>query len=304
MIKYLINKSLIYCFSIFCILSLTFFLLCSVPGDPFAREMTLPLETIQSLRAHYGLDRPIFFRYLLYLKNMLIFEFGPSFSFEGRNVLELIVEAFPISFSLGLQSAIFSLLIGFSLGCYLGMHEVKHSSSSLSWISTIGLCIPNFIFASLLQYIFAVKWPLFPVGRWDGFTSSFLPVISLSLVPTFQIAKIVSTSVIDILEQNYIKTARSKGFSDWQIWRLHVMKNASIPLFSYLIPLCTYLFMGSFIIEHTFSLPGLGSLLVTSIETRDYGCVSTLVFLYSVVLFSIQWIVESIQSFIDPRLRS
>ncbi|MEL7431166.1 MAG: ABC transporter permease [Chlamydiota bacterium] len=301
MMKFWIKKSVIYLFSSFIVLTATFCALRAIPGDPFTREMTLPREIVLALRSHYGLDEPLLFQYFSYLQKMATLNFGPSLTYEGRTVGELIQEALPISFLLGLLSGMFSLFFGYTLGLFFA--KIPQKSSITRFVNAACLSVPTFVLAPFLQYFFSLKWSIFPIGGCAGIDSLVLPILTLSFIPIFQIAKIVHASTRAILQEDYIKTVRAKGMGEKELWRSHVNKNALIPVLDYLVPLTSYLLMGSFVVEQTFSLPGLGQLMVRSIESRDYGCVMGLVFVYCLVLFSVEWLVSALKPHLDPRMR-
>ncbi|MEM8629519.1 MAG: ABC transporter permease [Chlamydiota bacterium] len=302
MVRFFLNKAFLYLFSSFVVITITFCFLHLIPGDPFTREMTLPAEMVQSLRHHYGLDRPFFVQYLAYLGNMFSFDFGPSLSYEGRTVFSLIQEALPLSFFMGILSSIIALSLGTSLGVFFA--KSGKSRRKIALFSTLGLCIPSFVLAPFLQYLFSLKYSLFPTGRLEHWSGIVLPLCTLSFVPTFQIAKIVHFSIRSILQEDYVKTARAKGLSEKSIWRDHIRRNAMIPVIDYFVPLTSYLLMGSFVVERTFALPGLGQLMVSSIESRDYGCVMGLVVVYCLVLFCVEWCASTCKAYIDPRIQA
>ncbi len=288
-----IKKSVLSLCSIFCIITATFFLLHTIPGDPFSREMTLPKQSLDLLHKHYGLDLPIGQKYLRYLTHMASFDLGPSFVYEGRSAGALIQEALPVSFILGLQAAVFSLVAGCSLGIFLAKKQLETvGNRSAKYLTALGLSIPNFVLASLLQYLFALVFPIFPIGQWQGIESQILPVVALSFAPTLQIAEIFSASLMDIRKKPYITTAFAKGLSEKEVWRSHMLKNAFAPVLSFLVPLSSYLLTGSFIIEQIFSLPGLGQLMIHSVEMRDYGVIMGIVLIYAFLIFAIEWVID------------
>jgi oligopeptide transport system permease protein len=303
LVKLVLKKISILFFSLFLVASLTFVLLKLAPGDPFAQEQAVPQEILRSMRTHYGLDNPWYVQYGCYLKGIVTWDLGPSFKYEGRSVNAIIAEGAPISLILGLEALMIALVCGLLLGTFSAVRRGSHLERLTMILATLGISIPNFILATFLQYLFAMKWGVLPVARWGSFAQSILPAIALSAMPTAFIARLLRASMIEVLAQDYILTAKSKGFKFIYILTKHVFKNSILTVITYLAPLCSSILTGSFVIEKIFGIPGLGSWFVSSILNRDYTVIMGLTLFYSAILMSSVFFVDLIYSFLDPRIK-
>ncbi|MFA6118796.1 MAG: ABC transporter permease [Parachlamydiales bacterium] len=304
MFKYFLKKILICLFSLFIVMSATFFLMKAIPGDPFLDNQNIPQETLNSLYAHYGLDKPILVQYFKYLKGILTFDLGPSFIFEGRTVNAIIKDGLPVSMALGIEALLISTSLGIFFGIISALKKDKWQNSFITLFAVIGISVPNFLFATLMQYFFAMKLHLFPIARLDSFWHSILPAISLAILPTAYIAKLMRSSMIDVLSKDYIKTAKAKGLSSFQIIFKHALRNAILPVISYLGPLSAHVLTGSFVIEKIFSIPGIGNWLISSIASRDYTVILGLTVFFSSVLIGIMFVIDILYKIVDPRIDS
>lgn len=302
-VKTILKKILILLFSLFLVASLTFFLLKLAPGDPFAQEQAVPQEILRSMRAHYGLDKPWYVQYGYYLKGIITWNLGPSFKYEGRSVNAIIAEGAPISLVLGLEALTIALICGIILGTFSAVKRGSSLDRIAMILATLGISIPSFILATFLQYLFAMKWGIFPVARWGSFAQSILPALALSALPTAFIAKLLRASMVEVLAQDYVLTAKSKGFSFIYILVKHVFKNSILTVTTYLAPLCSSILTGSFVIEKIFGIPGLGSWFVSSILNRDYTVIMGLTLFYSAILMSSVFLVDLMYSCLDPRIK-
>ena len=303
MISYLVKKGLVLLTSFWLILSVTFVLMHCIPGDPFIGDRVIPEEVLESLFSYYGLDQPLGVQYWKFLKSLCHGDLGVSIVYQGRSVKEFISEGFPVSLQLGLQALLLSISLGVFLGSFSAMKRGKWQDFLLMALSTLGISAPSFIFSILLQYIFCVKWPILPVARWGGFEHTILPTLSLSVVPTAFIARLIRTSLLQVFEQDYIRTAFSKGLSPFYVFLHHGLKNALLPVLSYLGPLISSLFTGSFIIEKIFAIPGLGQWMIQSIHGRDYPVILGLTSFYSAFLLLCIFATEILYPMLDPRIR-
>jgi len=283
-------------------MSATFFLMKIIPGDPFLSDQNMPKEVLESLYAHYGLDQPLMYQYFKYIKGFLIFDLGPSFIYEGRSVNQIIKEGLPITMALGIQALFISISLGIVLGTISAIKKDKWQSSFVTIFAILGISVPNFLFATILQYIFAMKLHLFPIARCDSFWHTILPSIALATLPTAYIARLMRSSMIEVLSKDYIKTAKSKGLSNFRIIYKHVLRNALLPVISYLGPLTAHVLTGSFVIEKIFSIPGIGGWLVNSIASRDYTVIIGLTVFFSFVLICLMFVIDIIYKLIDPRI--
>ena len=296
------KKIILFALSLWSVATITFFLMHSIPGDPFTTEQALPKEILQSMQAHYGLDKPLFVQYMQYMKGLLTLSLGPSLKYQDRQVMDVILEGFPISFCLGLEALFISVTLGLILGALSAIFHGRWQDKALMVFSVLGLSIPSFILATFLQYIFSMKLSLLPVARWGSFSHTILPAISLAALPTAFIARLSRASMIEVLEQDYIQTARSKGLPTFLIVTRHVLRNALLPVIAYLGPLSASIFTGGFAVEKIFGIPGLGQWFVISIANRDYTVIMGLTLFYSVFLLTAVLLMDIISSFLDPRI--
>ncbi|MDE3055992.1 MAG: ABC transporter permease [Verrucomicrobiota bacterium] len=300
----IVRKFLFLLFSLWAVATLTFLLMHAIPGDPFISDQALPEEVLRSLYAHYGLDRPLLVQYGNYLWDLLHGNLGISITYAGRGVAELIQEAFPVSARVGLQALVLAIPCGTAIGLFSALRQGSLQDRGLMLFSSIGLSLPNFVIAALLQYLFAIQLPFFPIARWGGIEHTILPTLTLSLPPIAFIARLTRANAVESLRENYIKLAFAKGLSLTRIALRHLLPNAFLPVISYLGPITAQILMGSFMVERIFALPGLGQWMIHSIHTRDYPTILGLAFFFSALLLTATCIVDLLLSLIDPRIRS
>ncbi len=303
MLKYCLKKISFLLIALFLVATLTFFLMHFAPGDPFQQEQNIPEEIMKSMYSHYGLDQPWYVQYGRYLKGIITFDLGPSFKYEGRSVNDIIREGFPVSFILGLEALCVALFMGLLLGSIAATRRMKWQDHLSMIVAVLGISVPNFIMATFLQYLFAMKLDLFPVARWGSFAHTVLPALALAALPTAFIARLIRANMVEVLQQDYVQTARAKGLSMRRVVLSHVLKNSILPVISYLAPLSSAILTGSFIIEKIFGIPGLGSWFVTSITNRDYTVILGVTLFYSAILMSSVFIVDLLYAMIDPRIQ-
>ena len=302
MFKLILKKIFISFFSIFIVMSITFVLMKTIPGDPFTTEQNMTKEVMDSLYSHYGLDKPLYIQYFKYIKSFFKLDFGSSFIYEGRTVNKIIKDGFPISLFLGMEALLICIPVGTFLGSLAAFKKNKKTDALIMTIAIIGISLPAFLFATLLQYFFSVKLKLFPIARLTSFSSTILPAISLVLLPTAYIARLIRNSVTETLNKDYIKLAKVKGLSNKEIFFKHVLKNSMLPLVAYLGPLSAHVITGSFVIEKIFAIPGIGFWLVSSISLRDYSVILGLSIFFSFILIVIMMLVDILYRLIDPRI--
>lgn len=300
---YLLRKIGYLLASLFCIITATFIMMKSIPGDPFSQEQALPPEILTVLRDHYGLNDPWYQQYLRYLQSVVTWDLGPSFKYKGRTVNAIIKEGFPVSAILGLEALALAVSGGVLLGTCAALYQKKWQDNVAILLSVICISVPSFILATLLQYLFAIKLGWLPVARWGTFAHSILPALSLAALPTAFIARLTRTSMLEVLEQDYIKTARSKGLSPLRVIVRHALRNALLPVLSYLGQLTTNIVVGSFIVERIFGIPGLGQWFISSISNRDYTVIMGMTVFYSILLLTTLFLVDLSYCFMDPRIR-
>ena len=302
MLKYIAKRIGLALITIFTVATLTFFLMNMVPGGPFLSEKAVSPAAQAALEAKYGLDKPLSQQYLTYMKDALHGDFGESLKQRGRTVTSIIVSKFPVSARVGGLSVIVALLVGIPLGCLAATHRGKTLDSVISVISTCGIAVPSFVICTLLLYFLGSKVKILPtygIGTWKHYV---MPVIALALYPTAYIMRLMRSSMLDVMGQDYMRTARAKGLSQIISIFKHALRNAILPVVTYLGPLLAYTVTGSFIVEKIFTIPGLGSEFIGSITGRDYPLImGTTIFLASLMVV-MNVIVDVAYKFIDPRI--
>lgn len=282
--------------------TITFFLMKALPGDPFTQDKVLPKEILKALNKHYGLDQPIFKQYINYLSALFQGDLGPSFKYQTKAVSQIILDSFPVSALLGFQAMVFSVTIGLFLGIIAAFNHNAWPDRFALLVSVLGISIPSFILATCLQYFFSMQFHWFPVARFLSFKHSILPTLSLSALPIAMVTRLTRASILEILQQDFIKTARAKGVSGFTLVYKHVLKNAFLPVVSYLGNLATVIFMGSFVVEKIFGIPGLGQWFVTSIANRDYTLIMGITLFESAFLLLIIFFTDLLYLYFDPRI--
>jgi len=303
MISYLVKKFSILLVSLWCVVTGTFFLMHAVPGDPFIGDKMIPQEVLNSLYAFYGLDQPLWVQYLKYLKGIFSGELGPSIVYQGRSVNQFIAEGLPYSAYLGLQALFVAIPCGILLGTWAALKRSQWQDTTAMVISTLGVSVPNFVLSSLLQFIFSVKLHWLPVARWGSFEHTILPTIALAALPTAFIARLTRSNMVEVLQQDYIRTALAKGLPLFRISIRHGLRNALLPVITYLGPVTSQILTGSFMIEKVFAIPGLGQWMIHSINGRDYPMILGLTVFFSSFLMISMFLVDVVYSLLDPRIR-
>lgn len=303
MLYFLFKKAFILLSSLFCVVTGTFFLMHAIPGDPFIGDRVIPEEVMQSLYAYYGLDQPLWIQYIKYLKQLLSGNLGFSIVYQGRSVNQFIGEGLPISAQLGFQALFLAIPTGIFLGTWAAIKKSNWQDTFAMILSTIGVSVPNFVLSSLLQYFFSIKLHLLPVARWTSFEHTILPTLALAALPTAFIARLTRSNMVEVLQQDYIRTAEAKGLPLFQIALRHGLRNAILPVITYLGTVATQILTGSFMIEKIFAIPGLGQWMIHSINGRDYPMILGLTVFFSTVLMVSMFFIDILYSMIDPRIR-
>ncbi|MDP4176870.1 MAG: ABC transporter permease [Bacillota bacterium] len=303
MLKYIFKRIFSSVITIWVVVTLTFFLMHAIPGSPFTGERKLPASVIVNLQKKWGLDKPVSQQYLSYLKNLINGDLGESTRYEGRTVNEIIEKSFPVSARLGLVSVCFSLAAGIYLGVVSALHHGKWQDQVCKIITTLGVCVPSFVLGTFLSYTFSVKFNIFPSIGIDKPTGYILPMISLSGFSMAFIARLTRSSLLDVLKQDYMRTAKAKGLPKNVIIYKHALKNALIPVITYTGPLIAGILTGSFVVEQIFGIPGLGKEFVTSIGNRDVTLIVGVTVFYGTFLVICNLIVDILYALIDPRIK-
>ncbi len=303
MTKFVIKRLLTMLLTLFVILTLTFFIMHAIPGGPYSAGKRLPPEIQAALDEKYHLNDPLWMQFFDYVKGILHFDLGPSFKYEGLSVNDLIAQGFPTSATLGLLSMLFTLLLSIPLGILAALKQGKWQDTIVSVVTTLGVTVPSFVVATLLEYFLAYKlhwFPIFGVSEWSGY---ILPMIALSGYSLAFITRLTRSSLVEVMRSDYIRTARVKGLSETQIVVRHGLRNSLIPVVTVLGPTLAGLLMGSFVVEKIFALPGMGRFFVQSITNRDYTAIMGFTLFYAVILILLVFLVDIVYCLIDPRIK-
>ena len=302
-IKYVLKRVFFMIITLWLIATITFFLMQLLPGTPYTNQERLSPETIEMLNKQVGLDKPVIVQYGIYLSNLLQGDFGISFQFKNQPVAHLLAGRIGPSLQLGLQAIIFGTVLGTILGTISAMKQNTWADTSSTLVAILGRSIPNFVFAVLLQYIFAIKLQVLPIAKWDGFVYTILPTIALAMSPLADSARFFRTEMVEVLHSDYVELAKAKGLSRWEIAFKHGLRNSLIPLMTLLGPLAVALMTGSLVVENIFAIPGIGEQFVKSITTNDYPTIMAVTILYSFMLIFVILIVDLLYGLVDPRIR-
>lgn len=301
---YIVKRIFTMVLTIWAIATITFIVMKFIPGDPFASDSrALPEEVLQNVRAKYNLDKPVPVQYVLYMKDLLTFDLGVSLNAETRGVSDIIKQGAPVSAIIGLQAMILATIFGIILGIISALNHRRFIDYLATVIAIIGISIPNFILAPFLIKYFAVDLGVFPVARWGTWMHSVLPSIALGVTPMAIIARFMRSSLLEVLHQDYILTADSKGLSKFKIVWSHGIRNAILPVVSFIGPLFAALITGTFVIEQIFAIPGIGRYFVESVFNRDYPVIMGTTIFFSVVLVVVLFLIDLSYRFIDPRIK-
>ena len=306
MAKYILKRVLMAVITLFIVICLTFFLMNAVPGNPWLSEKTPTQATIDALNEKYGLDQPVIVQLGKYLENLLHLDFGTSIKMQkDRPVLDIITTMFPISAGIGAIAISWAILVGVPLGCLAAYKRGTWLDSLLRVICTLGISMPGFVIATMLLHILTggiEGLKLFPT-MFDGTAKSYvLPCLALGFYPMCYLSRQTRTAMLDAINQEYIKTARAKGLKNKKIIFKHALRNALIPVITYLGPQIAFTLCGGFVVEKVFSIPGLGRYFISSIQNRDYPLImGTTIFLAAFIII-MNLIVDLLYKLVDPRI--
>lgn len=303
-IRFILRRLAYMLLTLFLITTFTFFLMNALPGTPYNNQAQLTQVQLDVLNAKYGFDKPVFVQYINYLRNILHGDFGISLQFSDQKVTTLLGNRIGYSVQLGLQAVVFGTVTGIVLGVIAAMKQNSWIDVFCSLFAIVGRSVPNFIIAVLLQFVFALTLKWLPIGLWnDGFRSTILPTLALSLSPMADAARFIRTEMVEILSSDYIELARAKGMSEWSIALRHGVRNALIPLLTSLGPMMVSLMTGSLVIENVFAIPGIGEQFSKSILSNDYYTIMAVTILYSALLVVVIFITDILYQLVDPRIR-
>ncbi len=308
MFKYILQRLFFAFITILLLFVFTYCMMQLLPGDPFIGEKAVSEEVKAALMAKYGLDKPLWQQIIMYIGNAFQGDLGISLK-SNRAITLIIAETFPISADLGLRALVFALVFGIAMGTIAAIKRNTGWDSIVMIIATIGVSIPSFVIACFLQYFLSLKltqllgFQIFPVIGWGSEISKILPAFSLGLSSLASITRLMRTSMIDVLNSDYIKTAKAKGLNNTQITFKHALRNALLPVVTVLGPMTAALLTGAFVVEKVFSIPGMGKYFVTSVTTQDYTVIAGTTIFYGAFLVFANLAVDIAYGFIDPRIR-
>ena len=304
MAKYLIRRLVIGVATLFALATITFFLMHAIPGSPFAGETSkLPANIKEKLVEQYGLDDPIHIQYVKYLKNAIRGDFGTSLNRKGREVADIILSGIPSTASLGAVAFCIAIGVGILLGTVAAFSKQQWVNNIVAFIATIGVSVPSFLLALLMMMLFGVILRWLPIVGLTSWRHYIMPGVALALSPIAMISRLTRTSLMEVMKQDYMVLARSKGTGQLMVIIRHALKNALIPVVTYAGPLLATLLTGSFVIETLFSVPGIGAEFVTSVSNRDYTMIMALTIFYGAFIIICNIVTDLITAVLDPRIR-
>ena len=302
MAKYIAKRVALAIVTLLVLTSVVFVLVRLMPGDPFSSDKMTP-EIKANLEAYYGLDKPLAEQYITYMKNVLHGDLGYSMKYESQTVNRIIADSFPYSADLGIRSLCFALFFGLILGIVAALNRGKKLDFVCILIAIIGTSIPDFIMGSVLQYFFGIKWQILPVAQYTSFKHTILPSIAVGFYTLASISRLMRSSMLEVIRQDYIRTARSKGIANNKVIYLHALKNALIPVITILGMRLGNLIAGSMFVESVFNIPGMGSLMVKAIQSRDIPVVQACVLAIALVSCIVNLATDILYAVVDPRVR-
>lgn len=296
------KRILLAVFSLFIIVTLTYFLMNLIPGDPFMSEKAS--KSAQAvLRAKYGLDQPVYIQYLRYLKGLVHGDMGISYVLQkGRSISEIVTESFIVSMTLGLKALVAAIVIGIPLGCMAGLWKDKAPDSVIRIISSVGISIPGYVVAAVLMIVFAVSLGWLPTS-YSKTGGSVMPIITLAIYPACYLTRLTRASILEVLNQDYLRTTRAKGMGEFNVIFVHALKNSLIPVITYLGPLTASVLTGGFVAESVFNVPGLGRYFVSAISSRDYTLIMGTTIFYAALIIFMNLLCDVLYQVVDPRIK-
>lgn len=289
--------------TIWAVITITFFLMHAVPGNPFAKEGKMPKVVYDNLQKKYGLDKPLREQYVIYLKNVLKGDFGDSMKSRVETVNDMIERGFPVSARIGAQALLIAIVFGPALGALAALYQNKFPDYFSMVLAILGISVPSFIMGTIFIQFIAKNVSWIPIGGWGTWRHTLLPSLALAMMPLAHMARLMRSSMLEVLGQDYIKTAQSKGITKSAVILKHAVRNAILPVVSILGTTISNLLVGSFVIEKIFGIPGLGSFFTKSISNRDYTLIMGTTIFYAIILVALLFIVDLAYMFIDPRIK-
>lgn len=304
MLRFIVSRLLQTIPVMWVIITATFFMVRLVPGGPFTSEKAVTPEVLRNLEAHYGLQLPLHRQYLQYLGNIVLHgDLGPSYKYANRTVNEIIGEKLPVSLELGLLSLSVALVLGLTLGIMAAVWRNSWIDYVSSSIAMTGICVPTFVLGPLLILVFAIHLGWFNASGWDAPIDRVLPSLTLGCVYAAYVARLTRGGMLEVLNQDYIRTARAKGASEARVVFRHAVRGGLLPVVSFLGPAIAGILTGSFVIETIFQIPGIGREFVTSANNRDYTLITGTVILYASLIIGLNLVVDVVQVWMNPKLK-
>ncbi len=302
MAKYILKRVLISIVTLWVLVTVVFILVRCMPGEPFQGEKMTP-EIKANLEAYYGFDKSLPEQYIMYIRNLLQGDFGYSMKYLNQSVNKIIAQSFPYSFDLGIRAIVFSVSFGIIFGIIAALNRGKRLDYLCVIIAILGTSIPDFIMGAVLQYLFGIRWGLLPVAQYLGFKYTILPSVGVGFYTLAMVSRLMRASMLEVVGQDYIKTARSKGLSKAGIVCRHQIRNAITPVVTVLGPVVASVLCGTFVIESIFAIPGMGKYYVESVQNLDYSLVLGMTVFYGSFLILANLVVDILYGIIDPRIR-
>ena len=301
MLKYIAKRVVVSAVMIFLLVTVSFFMVKLIPGSPFTSEK-MQAGNKEAIYAYYGLDKPVYEQYLIYMKNLLHGDLGVSYKLRAISVNSIIANSFPYSLDLGMRAIVFALVMGLLLGIISAYRRGRAMDTVTMVIAIIGTSVPSFIVGFFVQYVFAVKLHWFPVAEYDSVLHTILPTFALGLSMLASIAKYTRTSMLEVLSSDFVKTADAKGLSRFRIVLVHQLRNALLPIVTLLGPMVATTITGTCVVENVFAIPGLGRQYVTSVQNLDYTLITGLTIFFAAVLVVMNLLVDVVYAVVDPRI--
>ena len=302
MAKYIAKRVVAAVLTLWALVTIVFFLVRLMPGDPFT-SAKLTEQVAENMRSYYGFDKPLLVQYFVYMGNLLRGNFGYSMKYTNKTVNYIIGQTFPFSADLGIRALVLAISIGLVLGIIAARNRGKKIDFFCVIVAVIGTSIPDFIMGAFLQYFFGIKWGLLPVAKYNGIEYTILPALALSFYTLASVSRIMRSSMLEVVQQDFIKTARTKGLSEMRITCKHQIRNAIMPVMTVLGPTVASVLTGTFVLESIFAIPGMGKYYVESVSVNDYSMVLGMTVFYGIFLVTANLIVDILYGVADPRVR-
>jgi oligopeptide transport system permease protein len=303
MLQLILKRAVLAIPVLWIVASLTFLLVRIVPGGPFDAEKNLPPEIVANIKAKYHLDRPVPEQYMLYMERLARGDLGVSYKYVSRTVNDILRDAFPVSLQLGSMALLLAVCVGVPLGTIAGVRRGTGADWAAMFLSTVGVSVPGFLIGALLIFVFGLWLKILPVALWEDWRNMILPAVTLAVGPAAYLSRLTRASVLEVLEKDWVRTARSKGLSSRGTVLKHVLRNALVPVATVLGPLTAILITGSFVVEYIYAIPGMGRFFITAVSNRDYDLIIGTTLVFAVLLIIANTVVDIIYQILDPRIR-